>query len=113
MGIFSRKGANQAKEAALPPQQFELPEPLPQDLPNDEWLGRSEARYKRLVESCWGSCETVAEGGKRSYETQDFGTALFFFQKSIDMLHSEYLFGKMQRRQPSAADVWIIEGYTS
>lgn len=55
----------------------------------------------------------MAEGGKLCYGYGDFGTALFFYQKSIDMLHTNYLFNQMRSRQPPAADNWVVEGYTN
>jgi len=66
-----------------------------------------------MVQRYYGSPETMAEGGRLCYGYGDFGTALFFFQKSIDMLHTNYLFNQMRSRQPSAADAWIVDGYTS
>ena len=70
-------------------------------------------RYSEMVENCWGSCETVANAGSERYNNQDFGTALFFFRKSIDMLHTNYLFLDMKNRQPSPSDAWIIDGFTN
>jgi hypothetical protein len=36
-----------------------------------------------------------------------------FYAKSIDMLHSAYGFGAMAQRQPSPADMSIVDGYTA
>jgi hypothetical protein len=107
MGLFSRKTKTNSAPA-FPPV-----DPVDDALPDDQWLAKSEGRYNRLVENCWGSCETVGRGGQDRLEHRDFGTALFFFQKSIDMLHTNYIFADMKSRRPSAADAWIVDGYTS
>jgi len=88
-------------------------DPIDGSLPDDEWLARSKARFEQMVKNYYGSCETIGQGGKECYGYSDFGTALFFYQKSIDVLHSMYLFGQMRNRQPSPADAWIVNGYTS
>ncbi len=112
MGFFSRWFS--PKESMLHDSHDSSDaDPIDNRLPDDEWLARSEARYREMVQHRWGSCETVAQGGVDRYGHGDFGAALFFFQKSIDMLHSQYLFGQMRSRQPSPADAWIVDGYTS
>src|ERR1019366_2041882 len=82
-------------------------------LPDAEWCTKSEAAYETTVSGYYGSPETMAEGGKVNYGLTNFGVALFFYQKSIDMLHTQYLFMEMRCRQPSPADVWIVEGYVN
>jgi hypothetical protein len=106
MGLFRRK-------TPISHSQHRTATAVDNTLSDDEWLRQSEAHYETLVVHRWGSCETVASGGADQYGVQDFGTALFFYQKSIDMLHTQYLFGEMKHRQPSAADAWIIDGYTN
>ena len=41
----------------------------------------------------------------------DDGAATFIFQKSIDLLHTLYVFSEMQTRRPSQADDAILIGY--
>lgn len=88
-------------------------DPIGNSLPDDEWLARSKDRFEQMVKNYYGSCETIAQGGQKRYGYGDFGTALFFYQKSIDVLHTNYTFLQMRNRQPSPADVWIVNGYTS
>ena len=88
-------------------------DPIDDSLPDDEWLARSKTRFEQIVKNYYGSCETIGQGGQERYGYGDFGTALFFYQKSIDVLHTNYLFGQMRSRQPSPADAWIVDGYTS
>jgi len=114
MQFFSRLfGPKPAVSSEAVRADTDAVDPIDNSLPDNEWLARSEARYKEMVQHRWGSPETVAQGGKVCYGYGDFGTALFFYQKSIDMLHTNYLFNQMRSRQPSAADAWIVDGYTS
>lgn len=113
MGFFRRWIGSNMNAATNTARETEDVDPIDSSLPDDEWLACSEERFRQMVERRWGSPETVAQGGADRYGHGDVGTALFFFQKSIDMLHSQYLFAQMQRRQPSAADAWIVNGYTS
>ena len=107
MGFFNRK-KNKPAIANEPGC-----DPIDNSLSDDEWLTRSKARFEQMIKNYYGSCETIGQGGQESYGCSDFGTALFFYQKSIDVLHSNYLFGQMRNRQPSPADAWIVNGYTS
>lgn len=91
----------------------EAVEPIDTSLPDDEWLARSEARYAQMLDHFRGNCETIAQGGRVHYGYGDFGTALFFYQKSVDVLHTNYVILQMRSRQPSPADKWIVDGYTS
>lgn len=108
MGFFNRK-KNQPTVADEP-----LCDRIDDGLPDDEWLAQSKARFDQMIKNYYGSCETIGQGGRERYDYGDFGTALFFYQKSIDVLHSNYLFGQMRNRQPSPTDdAWIMNGYTS
>lgn len=80
---------------------------------DSDWLSRSSAVFSDTIEPYYGSPETMADGGKAAYAEQSFGVALFFFQKSIDMLHTAYGFSNMESRQPSPADAHIVDGYLS
>lgn len=108
MGFFNFKKRKPSTGSAS-----EAIDPIDHSLPDDEWLARSKARFEQMVKNYYGSCETIGQGGQECYGYGDFGTALFFYQKSIDVLHSMYLFGQMRNRQPSPADAWIVNGYTS
>lgn len=110
MGFFNRKKSKPSMAASLISEEVDS---IDHSLPDAEWLVRSKARFEQMIGNYLGSCETIAQGGKERYGYGDFGTALFFYQKSIDILHSMYDFGQMRNRRPSPDDVWIIDGYTS
>ncbi len=108
MGFFNFK---KRKPSDVPAS--EAIDPVDNSLPDDEWLARSKARFEQMIKNYYGSCETIGQGGYACYGYGDFGTALFFYQKSIDVLHSNYLVLQMRNRQPSTADTQIVNGYTS
>lgn len=110
MGFFNRKKSKPS--VASGPASVEI-DPIDNSLPDDEWLARSQARFEQMIKNYYGSCETIGQGGQECYGYGDFGTALFFYQKSIDVLHTNYLVLQMRNRQPSPADAWIVDGYTS
>src|SRR5262249_26158061 len=64
------------------------------------------------IEAFYGSPETMARGGEEHYIVSDYGTAMFFYAKSIDMLHTAYGFSRMELRHPSPADEPIVDGFT-
>lgn len=84
-------------------------------LDDASWLRSGEDRYSTLVRNHYGSPDTIAAGGTQRIELGDPAAALFFFQKSIDTLHSIYVAssdGRAQwRRQPSNRDLGIIDAY--
>jgi hypothetical protein len=80
-------------------------------LPDAQWFGQSEAAYKSTIEPYYGSPETMARGGDERAAQGDDGVALFFYRKSIDMLHTAYGFNQMQARQPSPQDAAILSGF--
>jgi hypothetical protein len=104
VGLFRRQDAG----ASSP-----LPAAVDPSLSDQAWLAASEQQFRERIEGFYGSPETMASGGREHYGNQDFGTAMFFFAKSIDMLHSAYGFGKMRDRQPSPADIGIVDGFVS
>lgn len=57
--------------------------------------------------------EKIAEVAKDLYGHQRFAEAMVQSERAIDLLHTLYLFENMRQRQPSPADAWIIDGYTS
>jgi hypothetical protein len=83
------------------------------------WLVGGEARYDRLVSNHYGSPDTIAAGGDQRLRQDDPGSALFFYQKAIDTLHSIYLCGfndtgpSSWSRQPSPRDQTIVDHYLS
>lgn len=95
MGLFRKK--NVAIDQALPP---------------DEWIRASEAKYEELVSQYYGSPETMAQGGYARAELDDWGTALFFFRKSIDIVHTQ-CFGPQPIRQPGPQDDPILLAFVS
>jgi hypothetical protein len=82
-------------------------------LPDGEWLLASEALFRQRIDDFYGSPETMARGGEEHQGLSDHGTAMFFYAKSIDMLHTAYGFAEMAQRQPSAADLPIVNGFTT
>jgi hypothetical protein len=80
-------------------------------LPDGAWLGESREMFKATIEPYYGSPETMAKGAEDRRFLADYGTALFFYAKSIDMLHTAYGFSGMERRRPSGSDAPIIEGF--
>jgi hypothetical protein len=81
------------------------------DLPDAEWMNQSRILYDRTISDYYGSPETMASGGVKNYDAGNFGTAMLFFQKAIDMLHTAYGFSEMQSRRPSDNDTPIIGGF--
>jgi hypothetical protein len=81
-------------------------------LPDDEWFSVSEKVYERTWRDHLGSPETFAEAGGNHYGHQNFGVALLFFRKAIDLMHTLYT-GGMSRRQPSARDFAITSQFVS
>ncbi|HJZ36332.1 MAG TPA: hypothetical protein VJ204_08685 [Solirubrobacterales bacterium] len=67
--------------------------------------------FNETIEPYYGSPETMAKGGDERRGLTDYGTAMFFYAKSIDMLHSNYGHLGMERRRPSPADTVIIDAY--
>jgi len=93
--------------AAVPPR------PVDPQLPDDAWWQASCRAFSEQVDAHYGSPETMRDGGKERYGVQDFGTAMLLFAKAIDMLHTAYGFNHMDSRQPSPADVSIIDGFVA
>ncbi|MGV9213594.1 hypothetical protein ACTFTM_17205 [Micromonospora sp. RB23] len=75
------------------------------------WVREGVERYERLVGRHYGSPETIAAGGVQRLQANDRAAALFFFQKAIDLLHTNYLFSEMRQRRPSDRDSPIIGAY--
>lgn len=57
--------------------------------------------------------DSIASHAQDLYGHQHFAEALEEFGRAVDLLQTLYVFEKMRQRQPSAADTWIIDGYTS
>ncbi len=107
MPFFKRDNATAARRTATTTQP-ELVEP---SLPDAEWFRTSEQVYERTWRDHAGSPETFAEAGKLHYSYQNFGVALLFFRKAIDLMHT--LYGDMSRRQPSPRDLSITSDFVS
>lgn len=75
------------------------------------WLTAGEQRFEHDVSNYYGSPETIARGGVEALERGDTAAALFFFQKSIDLLHTLYVSTGMQTRRPGHRDNPIIDHY--
>jgi hypothetical protein len=98
------------KKAPRQPENFN--DPL---LDDASWLSSGESRYSTLVRNHYGSPDTIAAGGAQRIQQGDPAAALFFFQKSIDTLHSIYVASSggpaEWRRQPSNRDLDIVDAY--
>ena len=88
------------------------PAKVDNSLPDGQWLAASKDLFDQDIEPFYGSPETMARGGEEHYTHGNYGTAMFFFAKSIDMLHTAYGFSQMTRCRPSPADLAIVEGFT-
>ena len=75
------------------------------------WLAEGKTRYSRLVNDHYGSPDTIAAGGGLSLRGGDVAAALFFFQKSINLLHTLYTFSDFENRRPGQADQPILAAY--
>lgn len=84
-------------------------DPNDSSLNDAEWLRSGESRYAAAIGRYYGSPETIARGGLERRD--DPAAALFFFQKSIDLLHTQYGFLGMKTRRPGPADDAITEAY--
>lgn len=82
-------------------------------LADDKWFAESHGAFEATIDQHYGSPESMAEPAKVHYGYQNFGVAMFFYGKSIDMLQTAYGFSGMADRQPSPADAWIVDGYVS
>jgi hypothetical protein len=80
-------------------------------LPDDQWLSASYKVFRERIDRYYGTPETVAWGGDEQQPVGDFGVALYFYAKSIDILHTAYGFSQMQSRRPSSADVPILDRF--
>ena len=76
-----------------------------------KWLREGEERYQQTIGQHYGSPETIAAGGVQRLRAGDSAAALFFFQKAVDLLHTNYLFNEMRLRQPTDRDLPIIDAY--
>jgi hypothetical protein len=98
------------KKAPRQPESFN--DPL---LDDASWLSSGESRYSTLARNHYGSPDTIAAGGTQRIQQGDPAAALFFFQKSIDTLHSIYVASSggpaEWRRQPSNRDLGITDAY--
>lgn len=81
------------------------------------WIAAGESRYDRLISNHYGSPDTIAAGGDQRIEKDDPASALFFYQKAIDTLHSIYVCGfndtgpSSWSRQPSQRDQAIVQRF--
>jgi hypothetical protein len=80
-------------------------------LTDGEWFGQSERAYRATIEPYYGSPETMARGGDERAAEGDDGVALFFYRKSIDILHTAYCVNRMEAREPSHQDAAILSGF--
>lgn len=93
--------------------------PLPQGLTGRQWWADAEQRYEEYWREFAGSPESFSAGARWFYVSCEFGAAALLYQKAIDLLHTLYccadlvLVPATKSRQPSSADLPIIDGYHS
>jgi len=104
MGLFRRAGR----------EPVNYNDPL---LDDSAWLWAGGSRYNEFVRNHYGSPDTIAAGGDQRAQLQDPASALFFYQKAIDTLHTIYVCGYNDtgpaswRRRPSGRDSTIVDCY--
>lgn len=108
MPIFRRRRPTSASRTATT-SALDMVEP---SLPDDEWFTVSEEVYGQTWRDHTGSPESFAEAGSDHYGHQNFGVALLFFRKAIDLMHTLYT-GGMSRRQPSPRDFSTTSQFVS
>ena len=101
---LARIGVAAGPVPRLPPV---APEPV-----SSTWLAEGERRFADDVPAHYGSPESIAAGGMLALERDDTASALFFFQKAIDLLHTLYVSSRMQRRKPGPRDGALLDLYT-
>lgn len=85
-------------------------EPLP-TVSSGNWLAEGESRFSDDVKAHFGSPESIAAGGMLALERDDVASALFFFQKAVDLLQTLYVSSRMRSRRPSRRDSAVIDLY--
>jgi hypothetical protein len=104
MGLFKRK-------VQAPPN---VDDPA---LGDAAWLDAGDDRYRAGIGDHYGSPDTIAAGGDQRRQQGDVASALFFYEKAIDTLHSIYVCGFEDTgpagwvRQPSQRDLDIVDRY--
>lgn len=110
MGIFSKRKAEGSDRGRSAGAHLERVDP---SLPDAQWFAVSQDIYDRAWRRHLGSPETFADAGSEHYGNQNFGVAMLFFCKAIDLLHTLYLSSGMSTRQPAARDLAITSGFIS
>ena len=77
------------------------------------WWQEAERCAERQRQQTNGEPESLAELAKEQYNHQGFGCAALLFGRAIDRLHTLYCIDNFQNRQPSPADAWMVDGYSS
>jgi hypothetical protein len=85
--------------------------PLPEGLTDRQWWADAGQRYEEYWREFLGEPETFQAGAVWFYQSGEFGAAARMYQHAIDLLHTRYCVDGMRRRQPSPADLAIIDGY--
>jgi hypothetical protein len=114
VGLFGKRkktpsGGQQSTQASGPPY---LP-PVDAALPAAQWWAACTSRYEATFRDHFGSPETFAQPAQDCYGHQEFGLALLYYQKAIDLLHTLYVIGSFERRSPSPQDMPITDGFLS
>lgn len=113
MALFKKRPGSQVADVT----RNEAPAPylpaIDSALPSREWFGACRARYEATYRDHYGSPETFAEPAKECYGHQEFGLAVLYYQKAIDLLHTLYVAGSFERRTPSPSDLTITDGFVS
>jgi hypothetical protein len=78
---------------------------------DSDWLTAGAQRYENLVQQVDGSVEAATAAGIARQRASDPAAAMFFYQKAIDLLHADYVFGELAGRQPGPADQVPIDRF--
>ncbi len=81
-------------------------------LADEAWWRQSHERYESIRPLFIpGTVESYCQGGDIRLSLGDHGAAIYFYRRSIDHMHTEYLFSQMRDRTPNPNDRQPIDGY--
>lgn len=113
MSLFKKRPVSRVADVRSSEASAPYLPAIDSSLPPREWFGVCSARYEATYREHYGSPETFAEPAKECYGHQEFGLALLYYQKALDLLHTLYVVGSFERRTPSPADLAITDGFVS
>jgi hypothetical protein len=78
---------------------------------DSDWLTAGAQRYDNLVGQVDATVEAATAAGMSRQRASDPAAAMFFYQKAIDLLHTNYVMRDMAERKPGPADQVPIERF--